>query len=265
MKVVALHFNENGFSVSDLVSVAKAELATESGGLLSSSMPSLNKAKSGGSSSLSSPFIGGGAKHPSVVMAPTSREVASLQGGEDPNSGTFGGASVSHRLPRFFFNLVREGDSLTFAVFDESELHAWVQAIHRATGQSHKPVPTTHVISKTHFRRGGRSSSFLFTFTCLFPSSSPSVCHLSHSYRLCSVRYCILTTEILKSPLIHWRVFRRLKWKSNSGSRIVTVRPDELTGIQKPSICSLCQNYYFLKCEQTMLYRYNYQLHCSFF
>ncbi|VDM31371.1 unnamed protein product [Hydatigera taeniaeformis] len=136
----------------DLVSAAKAELATEPGGL-SSSMPTLNKVK--GPGSLTSAFGGtSGPKNCSVAIVPTSREVASLQGSVESGGGAFDSLLFSHRLPRFFFNLVREGDALTFAVFEESELHAWVQAIHRATGQSHKPILPTHVISKTHFRKG---------------------------------------------------------------------------------------------------------------
>jgi len=44
---------------------------------------------------------------------------------------------------RYFFNMVREGDQVMFATDDETESTLWVQAIYRATGQSHKPVPTT--------------------------------------------------------------------------------------------------------------------------
>nr|CDS27885.1 calcium dependent secretion activator 1 [Hymenolepis microstoma] len=172
----------------ELLSVAKAELATESGGLLSSSMPSLNKVKSGGSGNFAVTLSGGNrSKNPSVVMVPTSREVASLQGGEDANNGgngtgvtTLGGTSisVSRRLPRFFFNLVKEGDTLTFAVFEETELHSWVQAIHRATGQSHKPVPTTRMISKTHLRKGGRDSAHHLGVSSLVAVKPYEVDHL---------------------------------------------------------------------------------------
>lgn len=42
---------------------------------------------------------------------------------------------------RFFFNAVREGDSIVFASDDENECHLWVMAMYRATGQSHKPTP----------------------------------------------------------------------------------------------------------------------------
>ncbi|XP_011193955.1 calcium-dependent secretion activator isoform X3 [Zeugodacus cucurbitae] len=42
---------------------------------------------------------------------------------------------------RFFFNAVREGDSIAFACEDENECSLWVMAMYRATGQSHKPTP----------------------------------------------------------------------------------------------------------------------------
>jgi calcium-dependent secretion activator len=42
---------------------------------------------------------------------------------------------------RFFFNAVREGDSILFASDDENECSLWVMALYRATGQSHKPTP----------------------------------------------------------------------------------------------------------------------------
>lgn len=42
---------------------------------------------------------------------------------------------------RFFFNAVKEGDSVGFASEDENECHLWVMAMYRATGQSHKPTP----------------------------------------------------------------------------------------------------------------------------
>ena len=44
---------------------------------------------------------------------------------------------------RFFFNVVKEGDQVVFAVDEDSERTLWVQAIYRATGQSHKPVCPT--------------------------------------------------------------------------------------------------------------------------
>ncbi|KAF7272951.1 hypothetical protein GWI33_014300 [Rhynchophorus ferrugineus] len=42
---------------------------------------------------------------------------------------------------RYFFNAVREGDSIIYASDDENECHLWVMAMYRATGQSHKPTP----------------------------------------------------------------------------------------------------------------------------
>lgn len=42
---------------------------------------------------------------------------------------------------RYFFNAVREGDSILYASDDENECHLWVMAMYRATGQSHKPTP----------------------------------------------------------------------------------------------------------------------------
>ncbi|XP_023036458.1 calcium-dependent secretion activator isoform X3 [Drosophila willistoni] len=42
---------------------------------------------------------------------------------------------------RFFFNAVREGDSISFACDDENECSLWVMAMYRATGQLHKPTP----------------------------------------------------------------------------------------------------------------------------
>lgn len=46
---------------------------------------------------------------------------------------------------RAFFNAVREGDTVIFASDDEQDRILWVQAMYRATGQSHKPVPPTQV------------------------------------------------------------------------------------------------------------------------
>lgn len=46
---------------------------------------------------------------------------------------------------RSFFNAVKEGDTVIFASDDEQDRILWVQAMYRATGQSHKPVPPTQV------------------------------------------------------------------------------------------------------------------------
>lgn len=42
---------------------------------------------------------------------------------------------------RYFFNAVREGDSILYASDDENECSLWVMAMYRATGQSLKPTP----------------------------------------------------------------------------------------------------------------------------
>lgn len=62
---------------------------------------------------------------------------------------------------KHFFNCVKEGDNVTFATDDENERTLWVQAIYRATGQTHKPVPPvvqTNKISNTQISRmqGGK-------------------------------------------------------------------------------------------------------------
>ncbi|XP_070558165.1 calcium-dependent secretion activator 1-like isoform X4 [Ptychodera flava] len=48
---------------------------------------------------------------------------------------------------KHFFNAVREGDSIIFACEEEVERQLWVQALYRATGQSHKPVPPTQMVT----------------------------------------------------------------------------------------------------------------------
>jgi len=50
---------------------------------------------------------------------------------------------------RHFFSTVREGDQIMFATDDEAERGLWVQAVYRATGQSHKPVPPTNQPQRT--------------------------------------------------------------------------------------------------------------------
>ena len=57
---------------------------------------------------------------------------------------------------KHFFNTVKEGDNVTFASDDENERALWVQAVYRATGQTHKPVPPvvqTSKISNTQISR----------------------------------------------------------------------------------------------------------------
>lgn len=50
---------------------------------------------------------------------------------------------------RYFFNAVKEGDSILWACDDENECHLWVMALYRATGQAHKPTPLTSNTPKT--------------------------------------------------------------------------------------------------------------------
>ncbi|GAA54343.1 calcium-dependent secretion activator 1 [Clonorchis sinensis] len=47
----------------------------------------------------------------------------------------------------FFFKLVREGDSVIVATSTEVDRQSWVQAIYRATGQTHKPTMPGHPAS----------------------------------------------------------------------------------------------------------------------
>ncbi|KAM9312568.1 calcium-dependent secretion activator 2 isoform 3-T3 [Gastrophryne carolinensis] len=54
----------------------------------------------------------------------------------DPQSGLQGG--------RWFFNAVKEGDTVIFASDDEQDRVLWVQAMYRATGQSYKPIVSNH-------------------------------------------------------------------------------------------------------------------------
>ncbi|KAJ8369744.1 hypothetical protein SKAU_G00097720 [Synaphobranchus kaupii] len=63
--------------------------------------------------------------------------MATLWDYTDPQPGLDGG--------RAFFNAVKEGDTVIFASDDEQDRILWVQAMYRATGQSHKPVPPTQV------------------------------------------------------------------------------------------------------------------------
>ena len=70
-----------------------------------------------------------------------------------------------------FFNLVKEGDNVVFATDDESERTLWVQAIYRATGQTHKPTPPavqTNKISNTQISRmqGGRREGGEIIYDC---------------------------------------------------------------------------------------------------
>ncbi|XP_070789638.1 calcium-dependent secretion activator 1 isoform X8 [Pituophis catenifer annectens] len=69
----------------------------------------------------------------------------------DPQPGLEGG--------RAFFNAVKEGDTVIFASDDEQDRILWVQAMYRATGQSHKPVPPTQV-QKLNAKGGNLHNNF---------------------------------------------------------------------------------------------------------
>ena len=58
-----------------------------------------------------------------------------------------------------FFSALREGDLVTFSCEDEAERTLWLQALYRATGQAHKPVPQD--------RRAQNPAPPTSTFTCI--------------------------------------------------------------------------------------------------
>ena len=63
---------------------------------------------------------------------------------------------------KFFFNTVREGDSVLFATEDEQDAHSWVMAFYRATGQAHKPAPPVNAGKNPTATKttGGKDSLF---------------------------------------------------------------------------------------------------------
>lgn len=61
---------------------------------------------------------------------------------QQPASAIQTAAALSDDLHnKFYFNVVKEGDSVVFACDDEQECFGWVMALYRATGQAHKPTP----------------------------------------------------------------------------------------------------------------------------
>ena len=56
---------------------------------------------------------------------------------------------------RFFFNAVKEGDNVSFATDEETDRQLWIQALYRATGQSHKPTPPSAIKSVELAREQG--------------------------------------------------------------------------------------------------------------
>uniref|UniRef100_A0A674ARP7 Calcium-dependent secretion activator 1-like n=1 Tax=Salmo trutta TaxID=8032 RepID=A0A674ARP7_SALTR len=55
------------------------------------------------------------------------------------------GYTVDYTDPHMHAHALKEGDTVIFASDDEQDRILWVQAMYRATGQSHKPVPPTQV------------------------------------------------------------------------------------------------------------------------
>ena len=66
---------------------------------------------------------------------------------------------------KFFFNTVREGDSVLFATEDEGDASNWVMAFYRATGQAHKPQPPTST-GKSSILASGNGK--LCHFICIY-------------------------------------------------------------------------------------------------
>ena len=71
---------------------------------------------------------------------------------------------------KFFFNTVREGDSVLFATEDEQEAHNWVMAFYRATGQAHKPTPPVST-GKSSILTGNQGGNLLIV-TSIFVKGS---------------------------------------------------------------------------------------------
>ncbi|XKL65805.1 hypothetical protein PGB90_009225 [Kerria lacca] len=102
---------------------------------------------------------------------------------------------------RYFFNAVKEGDSILWACDDENECHLWVMALYRATGQAHKPTPLTSNTPKTaglcktqadadRARKHGMEE-YISADPCKFDHKSlfKSLLMLTLDYRLCDP-YC---------------------------------------------------------------------------
>jgi len=60
---------------------------------------------------------------------------------------------------KFFFNTVREGDSVLFATEDEQDAHNWVMAFYRATGQAHKPAPPVNTGKNSSSAKNGAAET----------------------------------------------------------------------------------------------------------
>ncbi|XP_015784018.1 calcium-dependent secretion activator 1 isoform X3 [Tetranychus urticae] len=97
--------------------------------------------------------------------------------------------------PKFFFNAVKEGDSVIFACEDENECHLWVMALYRATGQAHKPTPLVQSSkNSTISRLQGDADRARKHGMDEFISSDP--CRFSHSELF----------RLLQSETLHFRL-----------------------------------------------------------
>ncbi|VDQ08532.1 unnamed protein product [Trichobilharzia regenti] len=70
--------------------------------------------------------------------------------------------------PRFFFKLVREGDTLIVASSAEIDRQNWIQALYRATGQTHKPTAPGAVSSTALTNDQGKGKSCFPQFLVFF-------------------------------------------------------------------------------------------------
>jgi hypothetical protein len=105
---------------------------------------------------------------------------------------------------RFFFNAVKEGDSVIFASEDENECHLWVMALYRATGQSHKPTPLTTTVGATNStmtRIQGDADRARKHGMDEFISAEP--CNFNHHEMLRLLQSCTLTYRIRDTYCSH--------------------------------------------------------------
>lgn len=73
--------------------------------------------------------------------------------GEQPSAIQTAAALSDELHNKYYFNVVKEGDSVVFACDDEQECFGWVMALYRATGQAHKPTPlrSQYASSSSHY------------------------------------------------------------------------------------------------------------------
>jgi len=85
--------------------------------------------------------------------------------------------------------MVREGDQVMFATEDENESTLWVQAIYRATGQSHKPVPPTTQPSRLSNTQLSKEKGGQLLADCLY---NVYALHVDRASVTNIVLYCIV-------------------------------------------------------------------------